>query len=130
MVDPLFSSDVYQLAGKLMDASALRQEAIAANLANAETPGYRRMDVAPDFATQLRASVENGSLSDAGQALKPTLTEDHNARATRPDGNNVEIEHELLAMNQSSVEYEYETNLITSNIKQLKMAISGNVSSG
>src|SRR5471030_1032053 len=115
MVDPIFSSDTYQLAGKLMDASALRQDAIASNLANAETPGYRRMDVSPDFATQLKASFENGTLNT--DTLKPTLAEDHNARAIRPDGNNVEIEHELLAMNQSSVEYEYLTNLVSSNIK-------------
>jgi len=125
MVDPIFSSEIYQLAGKLMDASALRQDAIAANLANAETPGYRRMDVSPDFAAQLKASAESGSLADAPN---PTLVEDPNARAVRADGNNVEIEHELLAMNQSSVEYEYEANIVTSNIKQLKMAISGQVS--
>jgi len=126
MVDPIFSSDTYQLAGKLLDASALRQNAIASNIANAETPGYRRVDLAPDFAAQLRASSENGTLADAP---KPTLTEDPNARSIQPDGNNVEIEHELLAMNQSSVEYEYLADIITSNIKQLKMAISGQVSS-
>jgi len=126
MVDPIFSSEIYQLAGKLMDASVLRQDAIAANLANAETPGYRRMDLSPDFAAQLKASSENGSLSDAPN---PTLVEDPNARAVRADGNNVEIEHELLAMNQSSVEYEYEANIVTSNIKQLKMAISGQITS-
>jgi len=125
MVDPIFSSDIYQLAGKLMDASVLRQDAIAANLANAETPGYHRMDLAPDFASQLKASAESGSLADAP---KPTLVEDPNARAIRADGNNVEIEHELLAMNQSSVEYEYLTNIVSTNIKQLKMAISGQIS--
>jgi len=119
MVDPIFSSDIYQLAGKLMDASVLRQDAIAA------TPGYHRMDLAPDFASQLKASAESGSLADAP---KPTLVEDPNARAIRADGNNVEIEHELLAMNQSSVEYEYLTNIVSTNIKQLKMAISGQIS--
>jgi flagellar basal-body rod protein FlgB len=127
MVDPIFSSDIYQLAGKLMDASALRQDAIASNLANAETPGYHRMDVAPDFATQLRAACENGTLATDAESLKPALVEDHNARAVRPDGNNVEIQRELLAMDQSSVEYDYLTNLVTSNIKELKMAISGQV---
>ena len=127
MVDPIFSSDTYQLAGRLMDASALRQDAIASNLANAETPGYRRMDISPDFATQLKASVENGTF--ASDNVMPTLAEDHLARAIRPDGNNVEIEHELLAMNQTSVEYEYMANLVSSNIKQIKMAISGQVTS-
>ena len=125
MVDPILSSDVCQLAEKLMDASVLRQNAIAANLANAETPGYHRMDLAADFAAQLRASSEAGNLAGAPA---PRLVEDPNARAVRPDGNNVEIEHELLAMNQGSVEYEYLANIVTTNIKQLRMAISGQIS--
>ena len=82
------------------------------------------MDVSPDFATQLRVSSENGTVAQAPEA---TLTEDRNARSVQADGNNVEIEHELLAMNQSSVEFQYEADIITSNIKQLKMAISGQV---
>ena len=57
MIDPIFQSGNYQLAQKLLDASALRQEAIATNIANAETPGFRRLDVAAEFAQQLRARV-------------------------------------------------------------------------
>ena len=49
MIDPIFQSGNYQIATRLLDASALRQQAIAANIANAETPGYRRLDIAPDF---------------------------------------------------------------------------------
>ena len=129
MVDPIFQFDgTYQLAQKLLDAAALRQEAIAANIANAETPGYHRVDVSPDFAAQLKASWESGEFPSAAAALKPTLAEDHQARSVRPDGNNVEMEHELLAMNKNSVEYEYLTDVVSSNIKQLKIAISGQVS--
>jgi flagellar basal-body rod protein FlgB len=124
MVNPIFSTDTYQLAEKLMDASVLRQDAIAANLANAETPGYHRVDLSPNFAAQLKASAETGALADLPA---PTLTEDKDARAIRPDGNNVEIERELLAMNQTSVDYEYLTTVVTTNIKQLKMAISGQI---
>jgi flagellar basal-body rod protein FlgB len=115
------------LALKLLDASALRQEAIASNIANADTPGYRRLDVSTDFATELRARLQAGnsaSLSD----LKPKLTEDLAARSVRPDGNSVEMENELLEMNRNSVEYNYLTEVVSRNIKQLKMAISGRAS--
>ena len=127
MIDPIFQSDNYQLARKLLDASVLRHEAIATNVANAETPGFRRMDVSPDFAQQLQASVTAGNLAN-NAALKPQLVEDQNARSLRPDGNTVEIERELLAMNRNSVEYEYLTEVVSSNLKQLKAAISGRVS--
>jgi flagellar basal-body rod protein FlgB len=125
MIEPIFQADTYQLARKLLDATALRQEAIASNVANAETPGYRRLDVAPSFAQQLRSQMASGTLGS--EPIKPTLMEDPTARTTRPDGNNVEIESELLAMNKNSVEYDYLTQVVSGNLKQLKMAISGNI---
>lgn len=125
MIDPIFQSDTYQLARKLLDASVLRQEAIAANIANAETPGYRRIDIAPDFATELRSRVTAGAKSGELTALNPRLAEDQRARSVRPDGNTVEIEGELLEMNRNGVEYEYLTELVSRNIKQLRLAITG-----
>jgi flagellar basal-body rod protein FlgB len=125
MIDPIFQSDNYQLARKLLDAAALRQEAIAANVANVETPGYRRIDVSADFAERLRAEVATGGLTRTADALKPSLTEDTHARSLRPDGNTVEIEKELLAMNRNAVEYEFLAEIVSRNIKQLKVAITG-----
>jgi len=125
MIDPVLQADNYQMARKLLDAAALRQEAIAANIANADTPGYRRLDVAPDFAEQLRARVSGGDASRPLESLQPSLAEDTHARTVRPDGNTVEIEHELLAMNRNAVEYQFLTEVVSRNIKQLKMAITG-----
>lgn len=128
MILPVFQSDNYQLARKLLDAAALRQEAIAANIANAETPGYRRLDIAPDFAEQLRARSRAGELARGGaEAVKPTLIQDPHARTVRPDGNSVELEKELLAMNKNAVEYEFLADIVSGNIKQLKMAITGRI---
>jgi flagellar basal-body rod protein FlgB len=125
MIDPIFQSDTYQLARKLLDASVLRQEAIASNIANAETPAYRRLDVAPDFATELRAKLASGARPSELTSLQPKLAEDTHARSVRPDGNSVEIEHELLEMNRNSVEYDYLTTLVSQNIRQLRTAITG-----
>ena len=125
MIDPIFQSENYQLTRKMLDGVALRQEAIAANIANAETPGYRRLDLAPNFVEQLKSSMATGELARGKANVSATLVEDTHARALRPDGNNVEIEKELLEMNKNSVAHEYLTQIITSNIKQLKMAITG-----
>ena len=125
MIDPIFHSENYLLTRKLLDGVALRQEAIAANIANAETPGYRRLDLAPNFAEQLKARMASGELARDGDSLAPTHAPDLRARALRPDGNNVEIEKELLEMNKNSIEHEFLTQIISSNIKQLKMAITG-----
>lgn len=125
MIDPIFQTDNYQLARKLLDASVLRQDAIATNVANAETPGFRRLDIAPDFAVQLRSRMEAGDFAQNASSLRPQLAEDQTARSVRPDGNTVEIERELLMMNRNAVEHEYLTELVSSNLKQLKLAISG-----
>lgn len=125
MIDPIFQTDNYQLARKLLDAAVLRQEAIATNVANAETPGFRRLDISSDFATQLKARMAAGDLARTSDSLKPQLIEDASARAVRPDGNTVEMERELMAMNRNAVEYDFLTQIVSNNIKQLKMAITG-----
>jgi flagellar basal-body rod protein FlgB len=127
MVDPIFQSDTYVLAEKLLDAAVARQQAVAANIANAETPGYRRVDVAPDFAAQLKARLASGDLAASAAVITPRITEDSTAHSVRPDGNSVELEHELLALNRNAVEHEYLSEIISSNIKQLKMAITGRI---
>ncbi len=124
MVDPIFQSDNYNVARKLLDAAALRQQAIAANIANTDTPGYRRLDVNADFADQLKARLGDGDKTGIAE-IKPRLVEDSHARVVRPDGNTVELEHELLAMNRNSVEYEYLAEVVSRSIKQLKLAITG-----
>ena len=125
MIDPIFQSDTYQAARKLLDATVLRQEAIASNIANAETPGYHRLDVAPDFATQLKSQLDSGEIGKGGDDLKPQLSEDLTARSIRPDGNTVEMERELLAMNNNAVQHDYLSDVLSYNLKQLKVAISG-----
>src|SRR5690606_25666269 len=103
MIDPLFQNTTYQLARKLLDAAVLRHEAIATNIANAETPGFQRLDVAPDFAAELRARLHTGASREALDTLQPRLLEDASARSVRPDGNSVELDRELLAMNRNAV---------------------------
>ena len=60
MIEALFSNPNYLTAKKTLDAVALRQEAIANNLANLETPGYKRMDLAPTFEQELERASSAG----------------------------------------------------------------------
>lgn len=124
MIDQVFASPNYELAKSLLDASALRHEALATNLANIETPGFKRLDLAPDFARQLETySTRSDGHSPA--ALEPKISEDLTARAVRPDGNNVQLDHELLEMNRNSLEYDLLTQFASDSLKRLKSAITG-----
>ena len=123
MIDALFRSEDYQLARRLLDATVLRHQAIGANLANAETPGYKRVDLAPNFAVQLKAAVERGEVG--AKTPLPMIAEDLTARAARPDGNNVEFEKELLALGQNNVDHAFLTQVISTNLRNLRTAIVG-----
>lgn len=124
MIDALFTNENYQVARQLLDASELRHQAIAANIANAETPGYKRVDLAPDFNAQLRRAVQEGA-AGAGNLPTPKLVEDASARAVRPDGNNVELEGELLALARNGSEHGFLTQVVSSNLRSLRVAITG-----
>ena len=123
MIQGIGTSLNMSIAQRSLDACVLRQEALASNIANVETPGYKRMDVAKDFADRLKTAVQRSGAKNALPA--PRLVEDSQARALRADGNTIDLENELLQMNKNQVEHEYLTSLIGSNFKSLKTDITG-----
>jgi flagellar basal-body rod protein FlgB len=124
MIDALFNSPNYAATKKMLDATALRQEAIASNLANISTPGYKRIDVAPSFATELKRAVQSGQPEQI-RSLRPGLEVDAGAAAARGDGNTVQLENELMNLHQNSMAHTLETHLITGALLKLRLAITG-----
>ena len=86
MITGLFSQPNYVAAKKLLDAAVLRHEAIASNLANVETPNYKRMDVAPSFQADLQEAIK-GQNSTQLAAVRPHLEKDSTAISNTRDGN-------------------------------------------
>jgi flagellar basal-body rod protein FlgB len=124
MIEALFNQPNYLAAKKTLDAVALRQEAIANNLANLETPGYRRMDLAPNFELQLQNATAAGN-SENISSLTPSLMADMTAKPNSKDGNTVNLEDELMRMNQNAMTHALETQLITGALAKMRLAITG-----
>jgi len=124
MIDGLFNQTSYVAAKRLLDVTALRQEAIASNIANVETPNYKRMDVAPAFAAELKQAIESKDPTRLA-SLQPQLATDGSAIAQRKDGNTVDLESELMRMNQNFLEHQLETQLISGSMLKLRLAITG-----
>ena len=124
MIDALFNQTNYQATKKLLDATALRHEAIASNLANLETPGYRRVDVAPSFSAELQQALKSGS-ADRLASLRPALALDPDAIASNRDGNTVQLETEMMHLNQNTLAHTMETQLLTGQLMRLRLAITG-----
>ncbi len=126
MIDALFNQPEYLAAKKALDAVTLRQQAIASNIANLETPGYKRLDVAASFNTELQRACAARDPQELA-ALQPKLEVDPNAVPVSPDGNTVSLEDELLKLNQNSLANTLETQLMSNNFYRLRMAITGSV---
>jgi flagellar basal-body rod protein FlgB len=124
MIDALFTDSDYVAAKKMLDVSLLRHEAIASNLANLETPNYKRLDVAPSFETQLSSAVASRN-SEEISSLEPQLAVDASSITGRSDGNTVQLETEMVKLDQNTVENALETQLVTESLSRLRLAITG-----
>jgi flagellar basal-body rod protein FlgB len=124
MVDALFNQSNYLVAKKTLDVVALRQEAIASNLANLETPGYKRLDVAPNFQAELEQACASRDTQQIA-SLQPSLAPDPTAVALSHDGNTVSLEQEMARMNQNALVHTLETQLVSSTLANLRLAITG-----
>jgi flagellar basal-body rod protein FlgB len=108
----------FDLLERLIHATDLRQRVISNNLANVNTPNYRRLDV--DFETQLAAELSGRSSATAAPVLieTPGLT-------ARADGNNVDIDREIGQLNKNSMLQQTYIQLLGSHLEQMRLAIGG-----
>ncbi|MCR5674941.1 MAG: flagellar basal body rod protein FlgB [Lachnospiraceae bacterium] len=104
--------DYINILDRTADASWTRNEVIGNNIANVNTPGYKRQDI--DFETQLRQSLGDSryismdtkvrnSLKDD---LRPRLYYDHINYSYRLDGNNVDIDTENMELAANQLKYQ------------------------
>jgi flagellar basal-body rod protein FlgB len=124
MIEALFNQPNYVGAKKALESTVVRHEALASNIANLETPHYRRVDLAPSFTQALERALDSrDSRQIAG--LQPRLAVDAQAVAANKDGNSVRLEHELVQLSQNYVQHALENQLVTGNLLKLRMAITG-----
>jgi flagellar basal-body rod protein FlgB len=133
----VFSGDTFGALGRALDAASLRQETIAGNLANVNTPGYRRKDVAA-FAAEL------GDQAGRRLALRQTRARHLNTEGTggvsetpaavvtdgrnggmRLDGNNVDPDAEAARLAEAEITYTALTRALSEQFAALRVAING-----
>jgi flagellar basal-body rod protein FlgB len=112
----LFDTTQHALAAALRGAGS-RQKALADNLANVDTPGYRRKDV--DFHDALRSAMTG---DEDPKALDFAPQTDSSA-PIRIDGNSVDIDSESAALAQNALEYDALAQVSISRTAILKTAM-------
>jgi flagellar basal-body rod protein FlgB len=111
--------DTTQLAlERAISGASTRQEALAANIANADTPGYRRKDV--DFQTALHHAWNAGERGV--EDVHPTTVTD-NSTVMRADGSSVDIDTEAAEQAKNGLTYEAVSQIMKTRTAIIKSAI-------
>lgn len=118
--------DYINVLDKAADASWQRNTVLANNIANLDTPGYKRQDV--DFESQLRQAMKSSRYQtiDSKVAniklshLQARTYTDHGAYSYRTDGNNVDIDTENVELASNQLKYQGLTNSINQEFANLK----------
>ena len=114
-----------------------RQRVVAQNIANSETPGFKaREKEAPDFSgllaaqqggprvTRPRVTISGGMAALGASAPRGSngVVLDANTLETKPDGNNVTIEEQMLKMGEIQADFTALTNLYRKQLSLIKTA--------
>lgn len=117
---------------RAMDASSLKHEVISNNIANIETPGYKRKKVV--FEALLLDSLEHMKLRmkktdamhmDSGIESAPFYVETDHGMSERIDGNSVNIDIEMAEEAKNNIKYNALINQTSGQIRRLRSAIRG-----
>jgi flagellar basal-body rod protein FlgB len=140
VIDRILSGDTQRVLEKALKASGLTQEVIAHNLANVDTPGFKRSEVIfqEKLAAALAAEREGdgqlkGTRTDSrhlpiGEVPSPGGVEPTTVvraeTSLRPDGNNVDLDSEMVKLSQNTLLYQALAQLVRMKMTQLRSAIS------
>ena len=120
---------------KALNASWKRNEALANNIANVNTPGYKRSDV--KFKDLLKESLQDNAVKgakthqrhmDIGAKDLSNLTHEitqSQGYSTRRDGNNVDIDVEMAEVTKNNIYYEAVSRQLSSKLNRLRSSITG-----
>lgn len=125
--------DYINVLDKAADGAWLRNEAIANNIANVNTPGYKRQDVS--FEAELKHALKANKYVSLDQKVKdlnsdgrlshvnPRPYTDYAGFSYRLDGNNVDIDNENVELASNQIKYNALTQSIDQEFKNLQTVI-------
>ncbi|MBP1601004.1 MAG: flagellar basal-body rod protein FlgB [Acidobacteria bacterium] len=129
----LIQDPTAEAMGNFMTRLSRRQQVVASNIANIDTPGYKTKDVSFHLTMQEILSGDSLPLNtrkpEAGLlqgwapiAMEPEVFET-GGLPVRADHNNVDIDREMLKLSETSFTYAVATQLLRSKFRTISSAI-------
>jgi len=124
----VLTSAVVQTLTAALDTAALRQRTIAHNIANLNTPGFKRYQVSFPQALQKAQGLplrrtDLRHLPAAAAAGQPLVTRDEST-GMRADGNNVDIDREMVELAQNGLDYQFAARQVSGRLAMLSYVIN------
>jgi flagellar basal-body rod protein FlgB len=128
----LRNTGLFKLLSDKMSWHSQRQQVLAQNIANADTPEFKPRDLeAFDFRKDLRKSFRMELAATSSQHLPGTLAAGSSFKSgaerkpyeTSPDGNQVVLEEQMLKVGQNAVDYQAATNIYRKQLGMLKSVL-------
>ena len=131
----MINSDVFNYVNvldKAADGAWMRNQAIAHNIANVDTPGYKRQDVS--FEAELKHALKASKyvsldekvdhLNQNGLSrINPRTYSDYRGYSYRIDGNNVDIDTENVELASNQITYNAITQSINNQFSNIKAVL-------
>ena len=110
------------LIGIAMHASALTNDVIQNNIANVDVPNFKRSTVVFDSVFQDVIDTTRNTGVFHRDRVAPRVVLQHRNFSHRLDGNNVDIETEMVALYQNSVRFEVMAAMLQHNSTRMQLA--------
>ncbi|MFA6807415.1 MAG: flagellar basal body rod protein FlgB [Eubacteriales bacterium] len=122
---------VFSLLENGLDGLSMRNKVLSNNIANVDTPNFKRSDV--NFNEILLNEIEQSSglelkktkqqhLSGPGSIGSQFVVQDKNT-SYRNDGNNVDIDLEMTRLAENTLQYNALTQALTSQLSLLRQVV-------
>lgn len=119
MLDQILGSHITNLQSALSRTSE-RQSLLMTNIANVNVPGYKRKD--SDFYATLQGEMQTPA--QRLQELQQTRGQEQSDKTSlRNDGNNVDMEHEMMSLSDTELRFQALTDMTSHTFSDLKAAI-------
>ena len=111
--------------GFALNAYTIRNDVIQHNIANGDTPGFKRkvLDFEAEFARALDKSKRTGSLNLRKASPKVRMVDEN--FSFRLDGNNVDMELEMVELYKNGIKYDIVSNSVMHNYRKISMVLAG-----
>jgi flagellar basal-body rod protein FlgB len=105
-----------------LDGLAMRHRVIGDNVANVDTPGFKTSSV--EFEGALRTAIARNSAPGKGEPRLPGPQVTSSGGSGQSDGNNVDIESEMIQLAETNITYNALAQLTASRLRLLRGVIT------